>query len=424
MKSYRWTSSKLSAGSLQFVLFIGAVIAVLLLTFVLLTHGHLLFQKKADIYVDLVKKTDLNLFLWLQNESPETITFSNQKAPIETVIEESYWGVFQVIKAKSSFNKTFYQKAVLAGSKLPDQNTALYLQDNNRPMVIAGKSQIIGDAYLPRQGIRIGNISGQSFFGNTPVLGRTQLSSTTIPDWNGEINAQVSQLLPNSATFQNRTSTSERSIVNSFFEPTLVINADELNLEQKKLVGNIVLQSNWEIRITASTILKDVILIAPKIFIEDGVTGNFQAIASKNISVGKNCHLFYPTALVVNDRNVVSTDKRRSLRPEPEMLIQKNSTIRGSIAYLGSNTDATYYPQILVEEGSTIIGQIYSQKNLELKGEVWGNVVTHGFMALENGNVYQNHLFNGGIDVTKLSKQYVGHVASDNSKKAIAKWLY
>ncbi|MEM6816402.1 MAG: hypothetical protein AAF600_18750, partial [Bacteroidota bacterium] len=60
----------------------------------------------------------------------------------------------------------------------------------------------------------------------------------------------------------------------------------------------------------------------------------------------------------------------------------------------------------------------------ELKGSVLGNVTTNGFVALENGNVYQNHLYNGTMDVTGLPIQYVGMSFGKNSKKGVVKCLY
>ena len=52
---------KVKAGALQFVLFMGAVIAVLLMTFVLLNHTHQLFDKKTTKVVEVVKKADMGI---------------------------------------------------------------------------------------------------------------------------------------------------------------------------------------------------------------------------------------------------------------------------------------------------------------------------------------------------------------------------
>ena len=63
-------------------------------------------------------------------------------------------------------------------------------------------------------------------------------------------------------------------------------------------------------------------------------------------------------------------------------------------------------------------------KGIELKGAVFGNVVANGFIAMENGNIYQKHLFEGHIYAHDLPSQYTGLGYDGNFAKAVAKWLY
>ena len=75
-----------------------------------------------------------------------------------------------------------------------------------------------------------------------------------------------------------------------------------IHLVNVKLTGNILIRSNTKINVAASATLKDVILIAPVIHIEKGVSGNFQAIATKKIYVDQGANLQYPSALIlIND---------------------------------------------------------------------------------------------------------------------------
>jgi hypothetical protein len=68
---------------------------------------------------------------------------------------------------------------------------------------------------------------------------------------------------------------------------------------------------------------------------------------------------------------------------------------------------------------------VYCTKNLELNGRVRGNVTTDGFIALENGSIYQNHLYNGIINSKDLAKSYAGLLlASREQNKKVIKWLY
>ncbi|MEO0902915.1 MAG: hypothetical protein AAFY00_13270, partial [Bacteroidota bacterium] len=316
-----WT--KLQAGSLQFVLFIGAVIAVLLLTFVLLAHSHFLFATKTDKYVELVKHTDRAIQLSLMDSQKNTSNGIQMPEDdgITTTIEEKDWGIYKIISATSTFQKKNFKKIVLTGNKLLDPESVLFLKDNNRPMVIAGKSKIIGDAYLPKQGIRMGNIGGQSFYGTTPIQGKQHLSISNIPEMNSTNRNAIQQLLLMGSGVSNSqglsTSLQQLEITNSFFEPTRTIDADVLDLSGKKISGNVVIRSSYQIRINASSQLKDVILVAPKIIIGDGVVGNFQAIASKEIQVGRNCNLKYPTALVILQKSNTTPKKNSNYASQP-----------------------------------------------------------------------------------------------------------
>ena len=427
MSNTRISKRKLRAGSLQFVLFTGAVIAVLLLTFVLLSHSHFLFAKKTDKYVELIKQTDRAIQFSLNANRTLNQRQDSQfeSEGIITSVRKKHWGVYNILNATSSFQKSKFDKTVLTGGKSLNPNTALFLKDNNRPMVIVGQSKITGDAYLPKQGIRTGNIGGNSFHGKITVQGRKALSASKLPQMEFEqLNAMLKLLETGDERTKYLSPTIQQSeIVNSFAGPTLTINADATDLSRKKIAGNIVIRSNYEIHIDALTQLTDVIVVAPKISIGNGVRGNFQAIASKAIEVGENCHLEYPSALVVLQKNTpLSTNKTNINLPEINLL--QNSVVQGVVAYFTAGTQQVYYPQIKIEKSATVIGQVYCQNNIELKGNVLGNVTTSQFVSLENGNVYQNHLYNGSIDATVLPFQYVGLDFDTNTKKGVVKCLY
>ena len=51
----------------------------------------------------------------------------------------------------------------------------------------------------------------------------------------------------------------------------------------------------------------------------------------------------------------------------------------------------------MLEGQSTVVGEIYCDKNFELSGTVKGSVLTKGFIANQFGSVYKNHIYNGKI---------------------------
>ena len=191
-------SLKIRGGALQFVLFIGAVIAVLLLTYVLLTYSHMLFSKKTDRLLDTIERADIVLQHTLNGT---TVPFNHNlwaNDGIKVDLTQDFWGAFEIIKVTTSFQKKTFTKTALVGQSLLEKDMALYLKDNLRPMIIVGNAKIIGDAYLPQQGIRAGNISGQSFFGERLVYGRQRNSKNTLPKIDSELMQNFTKLASSS----------------------------------------------------------------------------------------------------------------------------------------------------------------------------------------------------------------------------------
>ncbi len=415
---------KIRAGALQFVLFVGAVIAVLLLTFVLLNYSHLLFLKKTDKFIDTVKRPDMALLHHLQ-DNPQ---------PLETVLEDGivteisqgYWGVFGMAKVTAVFQKNHFTKMALTGSGLYDPDVALFLRENDRPMIITGSAQIRGNAQLPQQGIRPGTIAGQSFYGNSLIIGEQLLSNRRLPELAAASRTAIRELFSGNSSFTGLQSGNftRNELVHSFSEPTLWLDGDRLDLSGKKLVGNIIIKGSYRLVVENTTQLQDVILVAPEIVVQDGVRGTFQAFATEHIAIGRNCALNYPSALLLLDQKKTDPSGRNTFGIAPEIDISTNTSIKGVVCYLTKDNTQQFHPQIKIDERSFLIGQVYCERNLELKGTVLGHVATHSFIALENGNVYQNHLYNGVIDVTQLPFQYKGLPYGTGTKNGVVKWLY
>ena len=99
--------------------------------------------------------------------------------------------------------------------------------------------------------------------------------------------------------------------------------------------------------------------------------------------------------------------------------------VGGFVMALDTSTAPQYAPQIKMDDNAKVVGEVYCTKNLELKGVVTGSVATDAFIALEDGSVYQNHLYNGHINSTRLNKSYAGLLlASREDHKKVMKWLY
>jgi hypothetical protein len=420
---------KLKAGALQLAVFITAIIAILLSVFIVLVHSHSMFAKKTDVLIETVKEAEHTILATLQN-------FSVQRDSITSIVEEekdrtsklhkSFWGIYGKVYAESNTKgKTFEKLALVSGWQSNAQRTALYLKETNSPLIVVGTTKIEGKTYLPVSGVRAGNISMTSYYGNELVYGSISKSNDTLPKLPSQLISYLSglQTMPLSSDDNQFINLKQGKTYTNSFKETVktVFSRDELDLLGVQLIGNIIIRSDTKIKVAASSILKDVLLIAPEIYIESNVKGTFQAIASKQIFVGKDCELKYPSALVLiaeDDVKVPSpTEKKKHI------YIDQNTSIKGMVCYLQNENKSRFEPQVLFKENTTLEGFLYCDQRLELLGNVYGSVYTNGFITKQFGSVYQNHIYNGTISSVALIDEYVGF-PFENLEFKVAKWLY
>lgn len=410
---------KVKSGALQFVVFTGLVIAILLAAFVTLTHVHTLFKKQTGLAIKTIKNVDLGLGASLNGGLSGGPLFLEDETNESVIIKKEVWGIFEKITTTATLKKNSFTKVALLGGSNPDR-TALYLKENNQPLIVVGNTRIEGTSFLPKQGVKAGNISGNSYYGTSLIYGNISVSEDELPM---PINIErVNNELYDPESFDEIAYTSfkpGKKYANSFLEPTqLMYDSAPIHLTNLELIGNIIIQSESAIIVDPSATLKDVVLIAPKIDIQNNVRGNFQAIATNTIILGTNCELQYPSALVLK-----TIDRTATEIEEEHIYIGDNSIIKGVVLYTGESTKQLFKPQLTVEENAVIHGELFCEANLELKGTVYGSVYTSGFILRKSGSIYLNHIFNGHIIAADLPEAYAG-IVFKNSKKEVIKWLY
>lgn len=421
---------KLKAGALQMTLFVIVVIALLLGAFLLLTHLNKLVSTKTDFAIETVDNADKGIQYSLHHDLPynqpfqvdlDDGTFKNLE------VEKTIWGVFQRVNSSSKIKSFEFNKVALIGDALPKTDrTALYLENTNKPLVVVGNTKIKGDAYVSEKGIRPGNISGQSYYGDQLLYGNMKLSRSDLPKIDSHIvsNIKIStQQIADYSNYQFMDLDTTQSYSNSFFNPMNIAYSNKaIQLDNKKLSGHIIIKSDTEINVTSASTLKDIILIAPKISIEDHVKGNFQAIATDSIIVGENVTLTYPSALVLSPKNKSVENNKTSIN-QSSISIGRGSVIKGVVVNLANKTKNDFSAQIHIHETAGIYGEVYCTGNVELEGTVYGTIYTSGFVAHQNGSVYQNHIYNGNILANELSENYAGLILESDTKQ-IMQWLY
>ncbi len=419
---------KLKAGALQYTIFVAVVIALLVFAFISLSYTQRHFKLKADHFSEVVHRSNLAI-----DYAQNTVIPYNEITKIQisdnelenTTIQTAHWGVFDLVTATSSINKETFTKNTLLGG-FNANRSSLYLQDDNQPLVLVGTTRIEGKVQLPKQGIKRGTIAGNAYSGSQLIYGSIGASNDELPVLK---NKEYIKQLTRGTTLAGKSTTIElkenSSIVNSFNETAKTFSSNiPIDLRDIKLVGRIMIKSTIKIIVHESAILKDVILVAPKIEIDNNVAGNFQVFATDEIRVGTGCKLNYPSSLVVYDKEV-NSEVPWNYRNETHSTIEigSGSDVKGVVGFLSDSKRNNYKAQIVLQEGSTVTGEVYCNRNIELKGTIVGSVFTKGFIANQFGSIYQNHIYNGNILSSDFPVTYSGLLFEDNTKN-IAKWLY
>ena len=419
---------KLKAGALQYTIFIAVVIALLVLAFISLTYTQQHFRLKTSNFLQVIRNTNLAVNYSSAAQIPfneiVTVQLSDQLND-NTIILKKHWGIFDVVSTTSTIGKETFTNNALLGGFFKDR-PSLYVQENNQPLVLVGNTRIEGKTLLSKQGVKRGTIAGNSYTGSQLIYGVIGFSKANLPVLKNK--QYLKQFSAGEIQFENTVPLEIQEndvILNSFSKPTqLFYSNGSIDLREVELTGNIIIQSSSVIKVFPSAKLTDVILIAPKIEILDNVMGNFQGFATKEISVGKNCKLKYPTTLIVYEKktNVVLNQSNPNENLY-QIRIQSGSEIKGIVGFLSDDEVNNYKPQIIIEENTYITGEVYCSQNIELKGTVEGSVFTKGFVANQFGSIYQNHIYSGKILSTNFPKEYCGLIIEESTKK-VAKWLY
>lgn len=413
--------SKLNGGALQYVIFVSVIIALLLTAFILLNNLQQEFKLRLNISKQLISLSNESINYVSNNvleyDTKTSLNLSEKESFTSEVVLK-HWGVYDVLWVKNSFKNEQREKIVMLGG-YKKSSPALYLIDNKKPLVVVGTTKIQGKVFLPERGVKSGYISGKSYYNSQLIYGDILQSTSTLPALkNKQLLKQLSagKNIPLFSTF----GLSQK--MNKFvsFENTSEIykSHSSINLIDVQLTGNIYICSDTLIKVSNSAKLKDVILIAPSIEIGNGVTGSFQAFASDQIVIGNNCKLGYPSVLLLYENNMYKNGDIIS-----KITISENTKLQGAVVYLSDETKNSYYAQINIEENVVVDGELYCDKNLDLKGLVNGSVYTNGFVAKQFGSVYQNHIYNGTINLYGLPKEYSGLQMSTTNKNVV-KWLY
>ncbi|WP_184550899.1 hypothetical protein [Mucilaginibacter sp. FT3.2] len=356
---------------------------------------------------------------YLRGKTISLFNSSDDSVRMQTI----HWGIYDMGVAEAFRQKdTVFKVWSMASAIDSTKWAAIYLIDEDRPLSLSGKTNVRGDVYLPKAGVKAAYVDNKAYQGDKRmIIGKIADSQRKLP----ALQEERLKIL-NSMLGAKRPSVSKSwkadTLTRSFRDTAYAVNLGTLpyTLEHMKLSGHIILYADTLLTIDSTAKLDNVLVFAKAILVKSGFRGNCQLFATDSISIEKNCHFTYPSCLGL------LRFKSPLVGFPPQISIGTNTQFDGCI--FTYEKEASALPAtISLDKGTKIKGQIYAQHILSTKDSisVAGSVFTSRFMYQSAFTRYENYLINLNIDEKALSGYYLTSellpVAAP--KKKILQWL-
>jgi hypothetical protein len=382
-------------------------------------HQHMLvgYYQTQERLIDNCQ-SGIELVLGAKKGAIPKITIDLFKQEKDSVrLEQKAWGLLDIAIIKSWSGQGIYQdsmvKTFLVGKESP--NYALSLSEGNAPLYVCGTTRVIGDAFLPREGVERGafNVAqGNPYTGDKLIYGKTEIVKPTDLSIYKERFEDLKALQDLSGNIVLE----QDSIIQFFNQPTLVLNSGRFNTKNLVLKGNIIVVASERIEVSANSVLEDVLLVAPEIIIESGFQGTIQAFAWDSLVVETGVFLDFPSVL-----SLLPYEEATSF--SPEIVLQEGAEMIGTLM-VPSFRYNTYKSKVTIEPSAKITGQVWVNGVLQHKGIVYGSVLCTEFLLKTPAGVYENYLLDATIDRSLLPNHYLTpSILGAKDYKQILKYL-
>jgi hypothetical protein len=413
-------SAKLKAGVLQLTLGIGLVICILCAAMIMLVYSTRLLTLKED----LDKRLTSNAFSGVQygmavrdqlglGDSITVDLFGD--ATDSATIYRKPWGLFEVIVANVNSGQHTRTKSAFVTAK-PDEigMSALLMPESNSPIYMVGDAFITGDAFVPDRKFVSGFLAGKDYERKTFIEGQAMRAPEKMPSLDTTLLAAVTSFAAGSATpytFTEITSLPHKPV--SFNSRTQLLHRSEGITLSDSVNGNIIIRSDVSITITERATLKNIVLVAPEIRIEDGFVGSVQCFATKFIHIGAESVLEYPSALTLLPSHNDST-----------IVIDEHSRVTGIVVIPGMNTQTQGASIFHLKKGAVLHGQAYINGRSDIRGSVMGHITTRQFVVSSKDSEYADYLLDGKLNAKERGVELPGSLLWAHTRQmVVAQWV-
>lgn len=351
----------------------------------------------SSLYAQLNLHYNLNEELYLYNHSFVNYALAENQDSGEIPIQEENgvsgtysvkpYGLLKLLTVQSILRQDTVSSVQFIGNHAQAE-VAVHLSSSSRPLSAAGRVRLVGQNFLPSVHIETAFIS--DFENDLETVGKISLSEARLPS----LDPVFTKMFEPQQTFngpQQAAVLHDSLNFNSFRTSTKKIMVPK-NLEKKVIKGNYMLYAKDSIVIKKTSVLQDVIVIAPVVIFEDGFVGNLQVFATKSIELGEKVVLNYPSSLCLYN----NTDQKVSIE------VKKECKLSGAIVLFGNDLRYVDNNSIAIAEGGEFVGDIYCTGKFMSKSNIKGSLYTNRFYYQTESSDYENLIC--GIEINAIKR--------------------
>ena len=335
------------------------------------------------------------------------------------LLKSNTYGFYRKLTALAKEKRFKTAQSILAGvwnNSIP----ALYLENATSTLGLAGSSSINGKCFLPSQNVTYPYIENHKFTGKELSKENISLSDNSKSFIDKKyfelVFNQISKITKSNNLFDWDLYADSLTISNDFEKPTInIFSSKNLVLNQKKIEGNIQIISSKSILVKANSIIRDVILIAPRIEFEKSFRGTLQCLAFDSVIVGENTVLEYPS--------IISVIRKNKTKDNAYIELSRGDSIFGSIILYDQNENPNKFNLISVMGNSFVYGHVYSSGYTQINGCIFGGIHTNKLTLRTISSIYDNLLLDCHIDASQISPFYLNGCNQIGNKLKTLKYL-
>jgi hypothetical protein len=400
----------IKAHSLLYAVYVCLIVAVLC--------GGLLLL--ANLYNQLNLYYVTHESLYISNQSTVNYALGTSLVSDEDVLTEENTGILSQFSVKNHgllpllLTKSFIKNDTVSsvhfvGQKVANTTTALYMANFTQALNLSGNVTIKGDVFMPTERTK------ESYINNKPniinIQGKKAISEIQLPTLSDKCKSIYQTRNSSKVNWNDFEKKNDSIYVNSFFNETIEFQMSSTILDNKIIKGNFIISSNDSIYIRKNNVLEDVIIIAPKVAIEEGFEGTIQVFAKESITLEKEVILHYPSVVALYN----PIEEKKAF-----IQIDEAVKIAGLVLLFGNDIIHLDKNKLEIKEKGKIMGNIYCSGILTLKSDVYGSVYTSKLNHKTPSSTYSNTLADIIIDVTKKPNVFIDMPIFDNKNTRYA----